>query len=136
MFLGTSNLTVICKVETEIPSRRLISNKGAKKPEAIPPGSQIYEELQAITFFHLPNLSIHPDPKVSDDEGYTIPRQLIRFHSSLLQGFSFASDTTNEVPPIASSLTHQQKDETTTPSLQGLLTLMKIYISFQSYHLD
>jgi len=74
-------------------------------------------------------LSLLPDPNVSDDEGCTIPRQPFLFQSSLLQGFSLPSNTTNEVTPIASSLLHQQKEQTTTPSLQGLLTFLKIYIS-------
>lgn len=79
---------------------------------------------------------VHSDPEVSGDQGCTIPMQSSLFHSSPSQCLSFPSNTADKVSPIASSILQQQRAQTTTPSLQQLLTLPGTNISLQSYHLD
>lgn len=123
IFLNTSNVIIICKVQTEIQSSRLISNKGAKKtPEAKLRGSQTYEGLWAVTFIHLPD-GTH-DTTLCSPWSWSL--WWWRLHNSqaiyCLSLFSvarssFLSNSTNEVTPTASSLIHQQKEQTT-PLLQ------------------
>lgn len=139
MFLGTSNLIVICKVQTEILRRKLISNKGTKNPEAIQTGLQIYEELQAVTFFHLSDLT-HDNHSLFTWILKSLVMKAAQFpgnlcSSTLLYCRVFLLLLTQQMRLLSLPLTHQQKDQTPTPSPQRLLTLLKIYISLQSYHL-
>lgn len=143
IFLNTSNVIIICKVQTEIQSSRLISNKGAKKtPEAKLRGSQTYEGLWAVTFIHLPD-GTH-DTTLCSPWSWSL--WWWRLHNSqaiyCLSLFSvaafFLSFQLNKwgYSHRLLSYTSAERADNPSPSVRGLHTLLKIYLSFQSYHLD
>lgn len=94
-------------MQKEIIKSWLISTKGGKNPEEVHRSVKNLRQSSSLICLISHNIAhVHSYSEVSGDESCTIPMQSSLFHSSPLQCFSFPSNTTEKVSPLASSLRH------------------------------